>query len=102
MNGDNDFYSLVKLKFTETGLPTTIQQFDEAALFYPNPADDFIYFNNPSEITDVALYDIRCQLIIIHRPKEGFLNISNLSSGVYFLKTKYINQSTQMNKIIVN
>lgn len=102
VNGDNDFYSLVQLKFTETGLPTSIQLLQEDILFYPNPADQFIRFNTPHEITDIELFDIQGRLILKQKPTENLLDISSLNAGVYFLNIKSAKRIVKANKIVIN
>ncbi len=51
---------------------------------YPNPTERILYL---SETTDVALYDITGKRISVYRNTKS-IDISNLQTGAYLLKTK--------------
>lgn len=56
-------------------------------IFYPNPANDVIIFNNLNQNTYFELYDLRGILVKkFYAKKNDILDISNLKSGLYILR----------------
>lgn len=53
-------------------------------IIYPNPTERILYL---SQVTDVALYDITGKRIGVYRNTKA-IDISNLKTGAYLLKTK--------------
>ncbi len=56
---------------------------------YPNPATNFITLNIQNKITDIKIYDMLGNIVLVknHIDLEEKIDISSLSSGLYFLKT---------------
>ncbi len=55
---------------------------------YPNPISQTFFIKSPFVIQKIKIYDIRGSFVkIIENHKKG-INISDLSSGIYFLKIK--------------
>lgn len=71
-------------------------------IIYPNPTKDYIYLknNNFQNVNSLNIYSITGKLLL---SKEGNLNqlsLQSLSSGIYFLKINYSNNSSKILKII--
>jgi hypothetical protein len=69
--------------YTSVGSPSIIKS--NSVQIFPNPANDKIYFSNPSSINRVCLYNNLGQLLqtILYQNNEG-IDVSNLSKGLYF------------------
>ncbi|UQB68849.1 T9SS type A sorting domain-containing protein [Epilithonimonas zeae] len=61
-------------------------------LVYPNPASDFISFNNAKDIQKVEIYDLSGKLIISSDKAEK-VNVSQLEKGTYVTKLKMSNET---------
>lgn len=73
-----------------------------SCVIYPNPAKTTIYFKGINDKTYVYLYDINGDLILTKKiAKDDYLNISQLSNGIYILKVKD-NSSLKQFKLIKN
>tara|TARA_B110000977_G_scaffold32388_1_gene43001 strand:+ start:605 stop:1765 length:1161 start_codon:yes stop_codon:yes gene_type:complete len=70
---------------------------------YPNPSSDFLTIQSNNLINPISIYDITGKLIIqnIGNAKEINIDISNLRSGLYFIKSSSINSSF-MRSFLVN
>jgi len=70
---------------------------------YPNPSFDFLTIQSNNLINPIFIYDITGKLIIqnIGNAEEINIDISNLRSGLYFIKSSSINSSF-MRKFLVN
>jgi len=70
---------------------------------YPNPAKDNLTISAESDISLVEIYNSMGQKIITktNSSDQLFVDLSNISSGVYFIKT-YSGENTQFTKIIKN
>lgn len=65
--------------------------------FYPNPVNDFLYFTE--ELQNVNVYTINSQKI--HQATNvASMDLSRLSSGMYFLKTEKNDGTVVVSKII--
>lgn len=80
-------------------LGTEKQELDKISI-YPNPAKDFIHLELPTEliIHHISLIDVSGKEITVETINNS-LNISNLASGIYFLKIK--TQKGMWNKRVV-
>lgn len=90
-----DGYYTIAYRSESTGLQS--EYFSENLSFYPNPATSTLTVNLDAEITgsiDISFYDLtgRKCLQISGRKSDFFweksISISNLSAGVYLLKTR--------------
>ncbi len=60
------------------------EKFDESRVVYPNPASDFVYFNNP-ELQPVRIYSaLGIQIAEISKTRR--IDVSSLSPGLYFIR----------------
>lgn len=59
---------------------------------YPNPASDFIQVHSEVELDHLSIFSLTGQLVqVFNNPKANRnLNISDLESGIYLMKTKDI------------
>ncbi|MDD3003587.1 T9SS type A sorting domain-containing protein [Flavobacterium sp.] len=87
---------IITSEFNQQAIYTDIilskQQFEkEAFSFYPNPSEDFIEINLNNTLTNNTTLDIYNNIGILHKTEKLTANttqiyISNLASGIYFLK----------------
>lgn len=76
-----------------TTLPTNLQQITSQSInIYPNPTADYISFSE--NIQDVSVYDLfgRNVLKFSSITNNEKIDVSNLTSGTYFVKAKVNNQ----------
>lgn len=59
---------------------------------YPNPASDFVSFNNAEKIQKVEVYDMSGKLVIVS-DKADKIAISKLEKGTYIVKLKTNNET---------
>lgn len=80
----------------------------ETLSFFPNPANDNITISNPRqiEIKSVEVYSAIGKLSKVLRPNNNLANlqfdVSNLNSGIYFLRLTAADNSSVSKKIIIN
>ncbi len=78
---------------------------DNNFFVYPNPANDVLQFSNPNniEISSISITDSigKTVLTLNVAPNSNTIDISNLQSGVYFVKFTTDNKSV-VKKIIKN
>ena len=79
-NFENAYLYLKNNKFAKDITDVTV---------YPNPSNNIITITNPLPITELSLFDIRGKKVIGSLPYLEIvkLNITHLSSGIYFLQT---------------
>ena len=89
INGSQD-YALIAS--SESGLSLNNQDFiaDNNFFVYPNPASNELYFSNPNnfELSSISISDISGKQIVAIKNAENtdYIDVSNLQSGVYFIK----------------
>ena len=57
-------------------------------LIYPNPAHTFIFVKSKDNISDIKLFTANGKLILSKKNKSGKIDISHLSSGIYYMKIR--------------
>ncbi|MGA1226336.1 MAG: T9SS type A sorting domain-containing protein [Tamlana sp.] len=67
---------------------------------HPNPANHLININTNEKIDSISVYDISGKVVIDGFDSLKQIDISNLRSGIYFLKMS-LNDSLITKKIIV-
>ena len=82
-------------QFTTTTSVNSIEKQNQFS-FYPNPATDFIYTN---KATRIEIYDLRGALVKSENITNQRIDISDLKSGMYIVKSPETNYSE---KLIVN
>ena len=94
-----DIYTIVTTKLIK-GIG-----FDENYLtdlnIYPNPVKNHFYVETDCENLNVEIYDImgRCTLAKESIDNKSIIDISDLNSGIYFVKIKKDNQNHSIIKI---
>lgn len=75
---------------------------DRKILVFPNPAADFLYFQNETNelIQRVVFTDVTGRMVELSRPDLPILNIDFLPSGVYDVRV-YLESSVMSERIIV-
>lgn len=53
---------------------------------YPNPATNLLYFDVESTVLEIAIYDLTGKLQVVSDANRRFINVSDLTPGVYTLK----------------
>jgi len=89
------YYSGVEPSYTEN----PALELSSLSIF-PNPSDQLIYLELDKVLTadnySIRIFDTRGELINLQTmPEEGFLDISQLNNGIYYLELQ--NKSTQVN-----
>ena len=76
--------------------------FETASLsFYPNPANDIVYFNESNTISKVTLFDITGKKVLeTSKLDNNTLNVSSLKAGLYLLSIEDKNNNTSVKKLI--
>ena len=67
---------------------------------YPNPTNGYINFQSEEKITSIFLFDMIGQKKFLKKPNDGFINLTNLSSGMYLLRIEFSNGKIQTTKVI--
>lgn len=72
-------------------------------VIYPNPTKDFIYIETKETSLKIEIYDISGKICLVQELNKSTenINITNLSSGVYFLKATN-NNIVKITQIIRN
>ena len=99
-----DAFSLLIDDFKVTATVLGTQDFFKTNFaVYPNPANDVINISNVNklEVTDVVITDINGRIMKQVNSSIESINISDLNSGVYFLKIKTAN-AEGVTKIVKN
>jgi len=78
-------YSVRCLKDTTTSL--NIFSFTTDISFYPNPASDKLFIKHTKSINPlVIIYDLQGKEVFYKQIDSGFIDISNLTKGIYLVK----------------
>ncbi len=79
-----------------------VSETQDLLLIFPNPTSDNITFENQfNESVQVTIFDVSGKSVgsyLLH-PSQNSINVSNLSSGIYFVEIKN-NQSRQISKFV--
>ena len=104
-SGNNDSDTLI----AKINLEKVLSNKDATPLLdftiYPNPSQEFIFFESSTEeISSVKIYSVTGELIQHIKPNSRFekLNISQLTSGLYFVEFKSIENHMTTKKIFIN
>jgi len=85
MNPKHDFCYINTVKIDEN--------IAESIQIYPVPATDNLKINNLNsfEINSISIIDFSGRSIKVFEPNSGFIDLSTLISGIYFIKISYEN-----------
>ncbi len=67
---------------------------------YPNPVSDILQISSPSAIRNFKITNIQGAVLQQGKPIENAIDVSNLSSGLYFLQMKLENGEEQIQRVI--
>jgi hypothetical protein len=73
-------------------------------IIFPNPTSSFITIKSNNLLSPISIYDITGKLVLqnMENSKEIILDISNLNSGLYFIKSNSQNSFTIRRFIVSN
>ncbi|MCB0744194.1 MAG: right-handed parallel beta-helix repeat-containing protein [Ignavibacteriae bacterium] len=72
---------------------------DDSIKIYPNPLTEILNINSKSEIISIKLIDVNGKSVHLNYLNKNNLDISTLSSGIYILKIRTLEQ-TYLKKVI--
>ena len=86
-NNDKDFYSMVKVKFANAGIPSNLQSVElNSLIVYPNPGTSFIRVNKALEDEFYQIVNSRGQQVFEGiLLSDGFIQTERLNAGMYIL-----------------
>jgi len=86
------------------GIPQGINEVDEIeCLVFPIPAKDVLNIQTEHSINSVEIYDMNGKLLRLISPNSDHIasmNLTSLSSGIYFVKVVDVNQKVAIKKFI--
>ena len=76
-------------------LSSNISSDDLDIIIFPNPTSSFLTIQSNNLINPISIFDITGKLVLqnIGNSKEIILDISNLNSGLYYIKSNFQNSS---------
>jgi hypothetical protein len=80
----------------------SLEEFDQFKFsFYPNPVGNLLNLTAEKTIDKIEIYSLLGQKVYTEKfsNRSGYINLSNLTSGIYLMKT-YIEEATKTYKII--
>jgi hypothetical protein len=99
----NDELIYINPNYTSCYLITDLIEFDEKSVkIFPNPATDILNIEGELEIESISLHNLNGQLIKHFNANNRQLNISDISSGMYFLKVTCNNEESTIKVIVEN
>ncbi|QVY67210.1 LamG-like jellyroll fold domain-containing protein [Polaribacter sp. Q13] len=102
LNNQRIFNTTIDMGAYEFGSPTlgditpTLNKFD--FIIYPNPTNGIINIKSDTHIKTIEIYDLQGKKVKTYVDKK--VNISNLNSGIYFLKITTETNLIEIKKII--
>ena len=93
---DDSIVSAASEPCTVTIVDDAIEEMNVSFNIYPNPVNDKLYIEAETEVKEVVVYDIygRCQELSAVSCQPSAVDVSNLNSGVYFVKVVTANGET--------
>ena len=70
---------------------------------YPNPTSGQLTVNSNEAIQSIIIYDLSGRVVMtqdVNVETTANLNVANLNSGIYFIKTQLVNKQTKTSKFI--
>lgn len=92
---------------TGTGVSSDHYNIEPAISFYPNPIQNFAYFDTNKDLDYYEIFDMNGKLVLLeNRPQmtgDGHyrLNLEDLESGVCFIRFRYLDNSVDAVKVIL-
>ena len=84
-------------------VPLSQPEFSQVQLtLHPNPVSDVLHIHSTDMISKVSVYDIRGKMVkeIYVNSQNVEIDVSHLPGGLYFIKTKGIDNSTHIKRVI--
>jgi hypothetical protein len=69
-------------------------------VIYPNPVSDILQISSETSIDNYKIMNIQGALLKEGKPIENTIDVSNLSSGLYFLQMKLEDGDEQIQRVI--
>jgi hypothetical protein len=87
----------------KSGWPGGISSYDKQINIFPNPAKDILYIDSADKINiiNISLINIYGQTIKQSEAKTGQINVSDIPSGLYFIKLT-THREEIIQKIVIN
>ena len=79
---------------------TNNDSFKTKLVVYPNPVNDILQISSESNVHNYKIMNIQGAVLKEGKPIENSIDVSNLSSGLYFLQMRLENGSEQIQRII--
>tara|TARA_R110002072_G_scaffold124971_2_gene260605 strand:+ start:954 stop:2165 length:1212 start_codon:yes stop_codon:yes gene_type:complete len=113
---DNDVYFFGGLNRVTNSFPIDLWKFDltdtitgldEQKLIlsntyvYPNPANEFLLWENDAKITDVRVYNTLGKLILTRTAKAKRINTAQFNSGLYLVQFYAKNELIKTSKVLI-
>ncbi|HRZ96744.1 MAG TPA: glycosyl hydrolase [Paludibacter sp.] len=97
--GSVNYWDNISFKIT-TGIADN--KFDKTATLFPNPVRDELKISSEQNINQVIVRNLIGQIAIISdlNSNEGSINLSQFTSGNYFVTIKFVNGQIENHKII--
>ncbi len=74
---------------------------EQKTILYPNPAKQTVYVQVSSELKNIAFYSSSGKLVANQETKGNeVLDISNLASGVYFVRLNFVNGNAETKRLV--
>ncbi len=83
---------------------TRLSQIDEKypLLLYPNPSNNLVYISFKQKIKSIAVYNFLGKLLFFNEnTTKKNINLTNLNSGIYFVKITDYNKRNYVQKLIL-
>lgn len=82
----SELWTLIETKFTSLGVEDSFIK--QQISIFPNPATNSITIQNTNniDIVDYSLFSISGQKLILKKPIDNKIDISHLTTGIYFIK----------------
>jgi uncharacterized delta-60 repeat protein len=84
MDSENNKIFLAKYLVNEDLATEEISSSNKVSI-YPNPAKDVLYFSTNEKIDKAEIYDLNGRLVKFGKISSGYINVSDLSKGLYFI-----------------
>ena len=78
-------------------LGESLTELESSFILFPNPANDRLYIEAEAEIMEVSVYDVYGRHQVTETPSHRDMtsvNVSNLNTGIYFVKINTVNGET--------
>ena len=84
-------------------LENDLEHQENEVKIYPNPTNDFLYFNSSQKIISIIIYnEIGQEIKRVNSVSENKIDLSNLKSGLYIIKFLNMNNEKIVKKVLKN